>query len=83
MTDFTPIEINCEIRARSELAVMIYDGQKTVWVPRSEIIVMSVQEAATGHPQATLTLPDWLVREKGINVDQRDDRTADLFGGAA
>jgi hypothetical protein len=79
----TTIELHCEIRARSELAVLIFDGHKTVWIPRSEIIAMAIHEGTTGDPHATLTLPDWLVREKGINTDQRDDSTADLFGGAA
>lgn len=77
------IEINCEIRARSELAIMIYDGHKTVWVPRSEIIAMGVEEATAGHPRATLTISGWLAREKAINTSQADTDTADLFGGQA
>ena len=77
------IEINCEIRARSELAIMIYDGHKTVWVPRSEIIAMGVEVATAVHPRATLTIPGWLAREKAINTSQADTDTADLFGGQA
>lgn len=83
MADTDTIEINCEIRARSELAIMIYDGHKTVWVPRSEIIAMGVEEATAGHPRATLTIPGWLAREKAINTSQVDTDTADLFGGEA
>lgn len=77
------IEINCEIRARSELAVLIHDGHKTVWVPRSEIIAMGVEVATAGHPRATLTIPGWLARDKAINTSQADTDTADLFGGQA
>jgi hypothetical protein len=83
MPDAHTIEIHCEIRARSELAIMIYDGQKTVWLPRSEIISMGVEEATAGHPRATLTIPGWLAREKAINTSQADTDTADMFGGAA
>jgi len=83
MTSLPTIDIQCEIRARSDLAIMIYDGNKTVWIPRSEIVAMDVQDATTGHPRATLTVPAWLAREKAINTSQVDTGTADLFGGAA
>lgn len=76
------IDINCEIRARSELAIMIHDGHKTLWVPRSEIIAMGVEVATAGHPRATLTIPAWLARARAINTSQVDSDTADLFGGA-
>lgn len=83
MTDETiDIELQCEIRARSELAIMIHDGHKTVWIPRSEIVAMNLQEVTAGHPRATLTIPGWLAREKAINTSQVDTDTADLFGGA-
>jgi hypothetical protein len=83
MHDADTIEIRCEIRARSELAIMIYDGQKTVWLPRSEVIAMGVEEATAGHPRAALTIPGWLAREKAINTSQVDNDTADLFGAQA
>lgn len=82
MPDTDIIELQCEIRARSELAIMIHDGHKTVWIPRSEIVAMNVQDATAGHPRATLTIPGWLAREKAINTSQVDTGTADLFGGA-
>ena len=83
MSTTDTIELQCEIRARSELAIMIHDGHKTVWIPRSEIVAMTVQEATAGHPRATVTIPTWLAREKAINISQADNDTADLFGGAA
>lgn len=83
MADTDTIELQCEIRARSELAIMIHDGHKTVWIPRSEIITMALQDATAGHPRATLTIPVWLAREKAINTSPVDNDTADLFGGAA
>lgn len=43
MADTDTIELQCEVRARSELAIMIHDGHKTVWIPRSEILSMNVQ----------------------------------------
>jgi hypothetical protein len=83
MTNESTIDIQCEIRARSELAIMIHDGHKTVWIPRSEILSLAVQEATAGHPRATLTIPAWLAREKAINTSPVDNDTADLFGGAS
>lgn len=82
MADSDTIEINCEMRACTVLAIMIHDGHKTVWVPRREIISMSVEDGTAGHPRATLTIPAWLAREKAINTSQVDSDTADLFGGA-
>ena len=83
MADTDTIDIPCEIRARSELAIMIHDGHKTVWIPRSEIVAVNVHGDAGSYPRATLTIPSWLAREKAINTSQVDNDTADLFGGAA
>lgn len=49
MTEADTIELQCEIRARSEMAFLIHDGHKTVWIPRSEIVSMNVQEGTAGH----------------------------------
>ena len=78
------IDIPCEIRARSELAIMIHDGHKTAWIARSEIVAMDVEDASgQQHARATITIPAWLAREKAINTSPVDNGTADLFGGAA
>lgn len=76
-------EIDCEIRAQSDLAILVFDGQKTVWVPRSEIINVYTESGQTSqYPRTTLTIPTWLAQEKGINTSQADNGTLDLFGGA-
>lgn len=78
------VEIECEIRARSELAVMIYDGAKTVWIPRSEIINAQTDAGQIGQfVRTTLTIPAWLAAEKQLTVGKVDKDTGDLFGGAA
>lgn len=81
MADTDTIELQCEIRARSALAWLIYDGQKTVWVPISEIVASST-DSTMGSPKATITIPAWLAAEKQINTSQVDNSTQDMFGGA-
>ncbi len=77
------VDIECEIRARSELAVMIYDGTKTVWIPRSEIICAQTDDGQIGqYVRTTLTIPEWLATEKGLQQASQDVDTLDLFGGA-
>lgn len=74
------IAINCEIRARSELAIMIYDGQKTVWIPRSEIICAQTDSGQMGQfVRTTLTIPAWLAAEKQLTAGSMDNDTPDLF----
>lgn len=74
------VDIQCEIRARSALAWLIYDGAKTVWVPISEIVA-SATDSSMGNPKTTITIPAWLAAEKQLSAGKVDNDTADLFGG--
>lgn len=51
------VDIACEIRAETERAVQIYDGERTVWLPRSQIEI---------GDDGTIAMPEWLARDKGL-----------------
>lgn len=51
------VDIACEIRAETERALQIYDGERTVWLPRSQIEI-----GADG----TIAMPEWLAKDKEL-----------------
>lgn len=57
------VEIACEVRAETEKAYLIYDGAKTVWVPKSQITDESLNFA--GRPES-IFIPVWLAKDKGL-----------------
>ncbi len=56
------IDIACEVHARTDLAVRIYDGDRHVWLPLSQIEL----DDSAGSDRATVTLPEWLAHDKGL-----------------
>lgn len=50
------VDIDGEIRARTEKAIQFYDGNQTVWLPLSQIEIDG----------STVTMPEWLALEKGL-----------------
>lgn len=46
-----------KIRAHKALAVRFHDGQRTVWLPRSQIEI---------NGDGTISLPEWLAEEKEL-----------------
>jgi hypothetical protein len=56
------IEIACEVRRETDLAVLIFDGAREVWVPKA-----LVEIDAPSLPGTTVaTMPEWLASEKGL-----------------
>jgi len=51
------VDIACEIRAETERAIQIFDGDKTVWLPRSQVEI---------GDDGTVAMPSWLATEKGL-----------------
>lgn len=51
------VDISGEIRAHTEKGLQFFDGDKTVWLPRSQIEV---------NDDGTITMPEWLAIEKGL-----------------
>lgn len=80
----TTVKINVELISRTDLAILVSDGQRQAWVPLSQI--EETIEEPTG-PMGTITttaivVPDWVAREKGLQQRGQDVDTLDLFGGA-
>lgn len=50
-------EIAAQKRAETDKAIMLYDGSKTEWVPKSQI---------EDNSDGTFTMPEWLAKEKGF-----------------
>jgi hypothetical protein len=51
------IDISGEKRGETEKAIRWFDGKQTVWLPKSQIEV---------NDDGTVSLPEWLAREKGL-----------------
>jgi hypothetical protein len=50
-------DIAAEIRAETEMALFLYDGVVTEWVPKSQV---------EDNGDGTFTMPEWLAIEKGF-----------------
>lgn len=59
------IEIACEIRILTDRAVLIHDGTREAWIPRSQIEDPDPAELEIGST-VTLLIPEWLANEKGL-----------------
>lgn len=51
------VDIAAEIRGETEKAYRLYDGNKTEWVPKSQVEM---------NDDGTWTMPLWLAMEKGF-----------------
>lgn len=49
-----------EWRGETAHAIKVFDGDEIYWLPKSQI------EYEEGEGTVTVTIPDWLAREKGI-----------------
>lgn len=79
------VKINVTLISRTDLAILVSDGQREVWVPLSQI--EEEVEEITGQmglvTTTAIVVPDWVAREKGLQQLNQDEDTMDLFGGAA
>lgn len=51
------VDIDGEVRAQTERAVQWFDGDKLVWLLRSQIEI---------NDDGTVTMPFWMAHEKGL-----------------
>ena len=51
------VDVAGEIRAQTEKAIQFYDGNVTVWLPRSQIEI---------GDDGTVAMPEWLAKDKGL-----------------
>lgn len=56
--------IDVEIKAATDLAVMVTNGKKTAWVPRSQIIDSESDLEIGAHTK--IEIATWLAEEKGL-----------------
>ena len=59
------VYIDVEVTARTAKAVLVHTGikEKAIWLPLSQI---EIEETGIGEI-FTVTLPEWLALEKGLN----------------
>jgi len=77
------VKIHVTLVSRTDLAILVNDGQREAWVPLSQI--EEEIEEPTGHfglvTTTAIVVPDWVAREKGLQQINQDEDTLDLFGG--
>jgi hypothetical protein len=79
------VKIKVTLISRTDLAILVSDGRRDVWVPLSQI-EEEIEEPTGNFGLVTTTaivVPDWVAQEKGLQVINQDEDTLDLFGGAA
>lgn len=59
------VDIACFVRMETSRAVLINDGHREVWLPKSQV---EVDEAGStnGELCATVTMPFWLAKSKEL-----------------
>ena len=51
------VDIAAEVRGETEKALRLFDGQRTEWVPKSQV---------ADNRDGTFAMPEWLARERGF-----------------
>lgn len=59
------VEIDVTVKARTEKALLVYDGKTEVWIPRSMISDYS-PDTCEDFEITSLFLPEWFATEKGL-----------------
>jgi len=62
MSDGDLIEIDVEVVAETPKAMLITDGKKEVWIPRSQIKDYSEESGKV----TSIFLTEWMATEKGL-----------------
>lgn len=76
------IKINVKVRGRTDLALLVFDGQREAWVPHSQIAEVIEEPGLFGPEVTAILLPEWIAADKGLTNHHLDEDTLDLFGGA-
>jgi hypothetical protein len=51
------VDIDAEIKAETEKGLLLFDGNVTEWVPKSQV---------EDNGDGTFTMPEWLAKDKGF-----------------
>lgn len=80
----TSVRIDVGLVASTDLAILVTNGPREVWVPLSQI-EEEIEEPTGAFGIVTTTaiiVPHWVAREKGLQLADPDEDTLDLFGDA-
>lgn len=54
------VEIDCEVIRETDSALLIFDGKREVWIPKSQI----TDECEDGGEISSIFIPEWLAVAK-------------------
>ncbi len=57
MTSLKLFDIDAELRHETELAFLIFDGEREFWLPKSKV---------ENNGDGSFTMPEWMAIEKGL-----------------
>ena len=78
-----PVNIHIKLVERTDLALLVSDGRKEVWVPLSQIEEVIEEPGLLGPEVTGIVVPEWLASDKGLQQVNQDDDTLDMFGDAS
>lgn len=58
-------EIACQVRVITDRAILVHDGTREAWIPRSQIEDPDPDDLEIGQ-HITLLIPEWIAKEKGL-----------------
>ena len=79
------VKIKVTLVSRTDLAILVSDGHRDVWVPLSQI-EEEIEEPTGNFGLVTTTailVQNWVAQEKGLQPSNEDDMTVDMFGDAS
>lgn len=59
------VEIACQVRYKTDRAVLIHDGAREAWIPFSQIEDPDPADMEK-ESHITLLIPQWLAKDKGL-----------------
>lgn len=62
MKDKTDVEISVEVKIETPRALLVFDGQKDVWIPKSQI----KDQCEENGKITSIFISEWLATEKGL-----------------
>lgn len=64
--DARVVEVAVEIVADTDLALLVSDGDRQAWLPKSQLIDYEDSGLIYEGKAVTLTMPEWLAKDKGL-----------------
>lgn len=79
------VKIKVTVVSRTDLAILVNDGRREVWVPLSQVEEEIEEPTGPMNIMGTVAIvvQDWVAQEKGLQPSVEDDQTMDMFGEAS